>query len=145
MCEENWFEKDKIRQQVKTSIGLFRDCYQSHFNDCDLETVADIEKAVDKIVSYRETVDSCADLLKCKMAMYNARRDAPQRAYALGVCDEILMKLDSIRDIIARSIQGDEDVVCTETGARMVSDFLKETTNILPLLKETVYVLPDKQ
>ena len=145
MCEENWFEIDKLRQQVKTSIGLFRDCHQSYFNDCVLETVADIEEAVGKIVSYRETVDSCADLLKNKMAMYNARRDAPQRAYALGVCDEILTKLDSIRDIIARSIQGDEDVVCTQTNARALSDFLKETIDILPLLQETAYVLEGKR
>ena len=145
MCEENWFMIDPLRKQVKECLGIYRSSCRTLLDNCKLETIADIEEAVGEIVSYRETVDSCADFLKNKMAMYNARRDAPQRAYALGVCDEILTKLDSIRDIIARSIQGDEDVVCTETSARSISDFLKGTIDILPLLQETAYVLEGKR
>ena len=66
MCEEKWFETDKIRQQVKTSIGLFRDCHQSYFNDCDLLIIDDlgteikssfISSAFFNIINERQSAD----------------------------------------------------------------------------------------
>lgn len=142
MCEENWFMIDPLRKQVKQCLAIYRDSYHAHFDELKLETVTDIEEAIEMISSYRDTVNSLADFLKRKIATYNARRNAPKRSKALEDCDLILQKLDAIRDIISRSIDGDSDVVCTEIGAETISRWLRPMIENLPHLSETAYVKP---
>lgn len=142
MCEENWFMIDPLRKQVKQCLSIYRDLYHAQFDDLKLESIADIEEAIETISSYKDTVNSLADHLKRKIAMYNARRNAPKRSKALEDCDVILQKLDFIRDIICRSIEGDSDVVCSEIGAETISRWLQPVIEGLPHIAETAYVKP---
>ena len=142
MCEENWIMIDPLRKQVKHCLSIYSESLRSLLDDRKLETIGDIEDTIEIISSYRDTVNSLANFLKAKIAMYNARRNAPKRAKALKDCDEILRKLDSIRDIICRSIEGDSDVVCTETGAETIDRWLQPIIDGLPHIAETAYVKP---
>jgi len=60
------------------------------------------------------------------MAHFNAKRDAPNKSAALDLCDEVLMKLDTLRDLVCRSIEGDDAVECSEEGAALIADHITE-------------------
>ncbi len=69
-----------------------------------------------------------ADILRSKAAFFYARFEKPNRAAALDKLDEALQRLDRLRDIVARAIEDDDAVECSEYEAGVVA---AETRKIL--------------
>ena len=139
------FDLDKLITSFKDSISYIGNVYQAYFSPCNLAQIEDVNKTLCDVRRYAETVSSKLTRLSAELKLYEAKRNAPKRAQALDDCDKILRKLDSIRDIICRSIEGDADVVCTETGAETISRWLEPTIERLPHLAETAYVVEGKR
>lgn len=136
---------ETLVEYTAKAIKKIGSCFQARCANSDLSTIEGIEKAVDNLVAYKYLVDGEVEFLKRYLVHCLAERDAPKRAQARDDCDKILMKLDSIRDIICRSIEGDADVVCTETGAETISRWLESMIEKLPHLAETAYVVEGKR
>ena len=80
-------------------------------------------------------------MLHCALNAYNRDKNAPKRAQARDLCDKILQPLDAVRDILARSIDGDDDdVVCNEEDAELITDLLKGVAPIMPQISNLAYV-----
>ena len=138
------FDLDKLITSLRDSISYIGDVYHAYFFFFFLAKIEDVNKTLCDVRRYAETVSSQLTRLSAELKLYEAKRNAPKRAQALDDCDEILRKLDSIRDIICRSIEGDADVVCTETGAETISRWLEPMIEKLPHLAETAYVVEGK-
>ena len=99
---------------------------------------------VEEYVKGLENLKSCIiielTMLQCALNAYNRDKNAPQRAQARDLCDKILQPLDEVRDILARSIEGDDEVVCDESSAGLITDLLKSVAPILPRLSNLAYV-----
>lgn len=99
---------------------------------------------VEEFVKGLENLKSCIiielTMLQCALNAYNRDKNAPQRAQARDLCDKILRPLDAVRDILARSIEGDDDVVCDESSAGLITDLLKEVAPIMPQISNLAYV-----
>lgn len=100
--------------------------------------------SVEEFVKGLENLKSCIiielTMLHCALNAYNRDKNAPQRAQARDLCDKILQPLDEVRDILARSIEGDDDVVCDESSAGLITDLLKGVAPILPQISNLAYV-----
>ena len=146
MCEEKDISKNSADNLILETNHIAQNIVSgaSRLYACNMTSVEDVEKTVENIESYADTVNIHLKYIKAKLAMFNAKRNAPKRSQALDDCDKILRKLDSIRDIICRSIEGDNDVVCTETGAETISRWLEPMIEKLPHLAETAYVVEGK-
>lgn len=70
------------------------------------------------------------------MAHFNAKRDAPNKSAALDLCDDVLMKLDTLRDLVCRSIEGDDAVECNEEGAALIVDHMTEALDSVKYASE---------
>lgn len=138
------FDLDKLITSFRDSISYIGNLYRAYFLPCNLVEIEDVDKTLCDVRHYAETVSSQLTRLSAELKLYEAKRNAPKRAQALDDCDKILRKLDSIRDIICRSIEGDDDVVCTETGAETISRWLEPMIEKLPHLAETAYVVEGK-
>lgn len=64
-----------------------------------------------------QIIETKANILEFYIDRYNARREYPRKAAALDVCDDAILRLDTLRDIIARAIDDDETVYCSEANA----------------------------
>lgn len=136
--------ENRLVESAAKALYKIGNCFSIRLADLHLSTIEDVELAVDNLRAFQALVDGELGFLKKYLAHCQARRNAPKRAQALEDCDKILMKLDSIRDIICRSIEGDDDVVCTEAGAETISTWLEHTISILPQLAQTAYVVEEK-
>ena len=87
-----------------------------------LKTADDVERVIPTLEQYANSLSVDVALLKTHAAHVFAYRNAPNRAAALDKCDEILRRVDRIRDIICRSIEGDDDVACDELDASCIYD-----------------------
>lgn len=98
---------------------------------------------VEEFIKGLENLKSCIiielTMLQCALNAYNRDKNAPKRAQARDLCDKILQPLDAVRDIIARSIEGDDDVVCDESSAGLITDLLKGVAPILPQISNLAY------
>lgn len=99
---------------------------------------------VEEFIKGLENLKSCIiielTMLHCALNAYNRDKNAPKRAQARDLCDKILQQLDAVRDILARSIEGNDDVVCDESSAGLITDFLKDVAPIMPRLSDLAYV-----
>jgi len=100
------------------------------------------------VEAYMENVKRLAQIIKTKVEFlgfyverYEARRDYPQKADALNLCDKTLVRLDTIRDIIARAIDGDDAVECSEIDAEIVIGCLD---NALDYIKQAAEYAKEK-
>ena len=101
--------------------------------------------SAEEFIKGLENFKSCIILeltmLHCALNAYNRDKNAPKRAQARDLCDKILQPLDAVRDILARSIDGDDDdVVCNEEDAERISGLLEAVTPILPQISNLAYV-----
>ena len=64
-----------------------------------------------------QIIETKANILEFYIDRYNARREHPRKAAALDVCDDAILRLNTLRDIIARAIDDDETVYCSEANA----------------------------
>jgi len=87
-----------------------------------LKTADDVERMIPTLEQFANSLSVDVALLKTHAAHVFAYRNAPNRAAALDKCDEVLRRLDRIRDIICRSIEGDDDVICDELDASCIYD-----------------------
>ena len=141
----DYANENRLVESATKALNKIGNCFSIRLGDLSLSTIEDVELAVDNLGAFQSLVDGELGFLKRFLAHCQARRDAPKRAQALDDCDKILRQLDSIRDIICRSIEGDDDVVCTETGAETISRWLEPTIKNLPHLFETAYVVEGKR
>lgn len=88
----------------------------------ELKTADDVERMIPTLEQFANSLSVDVALLKAHAAHVFAYRNAPNRAAALDKCDEVLRRLDRIRDIICRSIEGDDDVICDELDASCIYD-----------------------
>lgn len=100
---------------------------------------------VEEFIKGLENLKSCIiielTMLQCALNAYNRDKNAPKRAQARDLCDKILQPLDAVRDILARSIDGDDDdVVCNEEDAELITDLLKGVAPIMPQISNLAYV-----
>lgn len=68
-----------------------------------------------------QIIETKANILGFYIDRYNARRDCPKKATALDLCDDAILRLDTLRDIIDRAIDGDESVYCSEANANEIT------------------------
>ena len=87
-----------------------------------LKTADDVERMIPSLEQFANSLSTDVALLKMHAAHVFAYRNAPNRAAALDKCDEILRRIDRIRDIICRSVEGDDDVACDELDASCIYD-----------------------
>ena len=87
-----------------------------------ISTADDVERMIPSLEQFENSLSTDVALLKMHAAHVFAYRNAPNRAAALDKCDEILRRVDRIRDIICRSIEDDDDVDCSELDASCIYD-----------------------
>lgn len=67
-----------------------------------------------------EIIETKANILEFYIDHYNARREYPRKATALDLCDDAVLQLNTLRDIIDRAIDDDESVYCSEANANEI-------------------------
>lgn len=87
-----------------------------------IDAAEDVRPYCDALKSYANGLLIDADILHGKAAFFYARVEKPKRAAALDKLDEALRRLDRLRDIVARAIEDDAAVECSEYEAGVVAD-----------------------
>ena len=103
----------------------------------DANNVEDFIHCLDNL---KDTIDLWLLDLRKFLKCYNLDKIAPKRAKARDLCDKILRPLDAVRDVLQRSIEGDDDVVCNEEDAESVSVLLEAVTSFLPQISNLTHV-----
>ena len=67
-----------------------------------------------------QIIETKANVLGFYIDRYNARREYPRKATALDLCDDAILQLNTLRDIIDRAIDDDESVYCSEANANEI-------------------------
>lgn len=80
-----------------------------------------VETYMTYIKRLAQSIETKANILGFYVDRYNARRDCPKKATALDLCDDAILRLDTLRDIIDRAIDGDESVYCSEANANEIT------------------------
>lgn len=85
-----------------------------------IDDVEDVRPYCDALRLYANGLLVDADVLRVDASHYYARVEKPKRAAALDKCDDVLQRLDRVRDIIARAISDDAAVSCDESDAEII-------------------------
>ena len=112
----------KKAREIKAKIDAeYTNATAWHLDDADA-----VETYMGNVKRLAEFIKTNVEILGFYVERYEARRDYPQKADALDLCDKTLVMLDTIRDIIARAIDGDDAVECSENGAAIIVDYIGE-------------------
>ena len=111
----------------------------------ELITADDVERTIPSLEQFVNSLSDDVALLKTHAAHVFAYRNAPNRAAALDKCDEVLRRLDRIRDIICRSIEGDDDVICDELDASCIYDNCLAMSEFIDSAEKRAIIKEDKR
>ena len=113
-------EAQLLKKARETTNNFFT--FRNETFPVQISTADDVERMIPTLEQFANRLSTDVALLKTHAAHVFAHRNAPNRAAALDKCDEILRRVDRIRDIICRSIEGDDDVACDELDASCIYD-----------------------
>lgn len=95
--------------------------------------------------AYMANVKRLAQFIETKaniLEFYIDRHTHPRKVAALDVCDDAILRLDTLRDIIARAIDDDETVYCSEANA---SEIIKRINGAIEYISDASTFARDKE